>query len=197
MSDLVVIDACGGNFSSLLHSLLRLGIEPVVTSDPALVRKAGRVILPGVGTARDSMARLDQNGLTGVIRNLSCPLLGICIGMQLLFESSEEGATETLGLLPGRVTRLTPGPTTRVPHMGWNRVLRDRPSPLLQDIVDGAPFYFVHSFKAPDGEWVSAHAEHGGRIPALVEKGVIFGVQCHPEKSQAVGAQLLRNFLTV
>jgi glutamine amidotransferase len=197
MDGVVVIDACGGNLSSLVHGLLRLGCEPRVTSDPEVVRQAKRVILPGVGTAQDSMARLRQSGLVDVIRHLPCPLLGICIGMQLLFDWSEEGSTETLGLIPGRVTRLVPKDGLRVPHMGWNPVHQERSSLLLTDIADGAPFYFVHSYRAPYGDFVSAFADHGDRIPAVVQRGHVYGVQCHPEKSQAVGAQLLRNFISL
>lgn len=197
VDELVVIDACGGNLSSLVHGLLRLGCEPRVTSEPDAVRLAKRVILPGVGTAQDSMARLRKSGLVEVIRRLSCPLLGICVGMQLLFDWSEEGSTETLGLIPGRVTRMIPKGGLRVPHMGWNAVYQGKPSPLLADITDGAPFYFVHSYRAPDGDFVSAIAEHGERIPAIVQRGQVYGVQCHPEKSQAAGAQLLRNFINI
>ena len=197
IESVVVIDACGGNLSSLLHGLLRLGCEPKVTSDPDVVARAQRVILPGVGTAQDSMERLRQSGLVEVIRRLTCPLLGICIGMQLLFEWSEEGSTETLGLISGKVTKLVAKDGCRVPHMGWNPVRRIKPSPLLRDIEDGAPFYFVHSYRAPDGDFVTAFAEHGTRIPATVERGHVYGVQCHPEKSQADGAQLLRNFINL
>ena len=197
MQELVVIDACGGNLSSLVHAILRLGYEPQVTSDPERVRQAARVILPGVGTAQDSMSRLRQSGLIPVLSQLTCPLLGICVGMQLLFESSEEGDCQTLGLLPGRVTRLIGGPSVRVPHMGWNRVFRTQDSRLLENIQDGAPFYFVHSYRAPQGAFVSAYANHGGEVPVLVEQGTRFGIQCHPEKSQAAGAQLLRNFLSL
>jgi glutamine amidotransferase len=143
------------------------------------------------------MARLRESGLVQVIRDLSCPLLGICIGMQLLFEWSAEGSTPTLGLIPGQVTRLVAKEGLRVPHMGWNPVRQAKPSRLLAGIPDGAPFYFVHSYRAPDGDFVSAFAEHGERIPTIVERGRVYGVQCHPEKSQSAGAQLLRNFINL
>lgn len=193
--NLVLVDSGGANIGSVRYALQRLGAESRLSSDPAEIRAADRVILPGVGAAAPGMARLRELDLVDTLRGLRQPLLGICLGMQLLFEASEEGEVECLGLLPGRVGRLPESPGVRVPHMGWNQVRGLRGSPLLEGIADEAYAYFVHSYAAPVTDDCIASAEHGARFAAVVARGNVCGAQFHPERSAAVGARLLRNFL--
>lgn len=189
-----VVNSGGANISSVLHALRRLGAEPEFTADPAVIRAAERVILPGVGAAGAAMDALRANGLVDLIRELRQPVLGICLGMQLLFESSEEDDAELLGLIPARLTRLPQQEGLRVPHMGWNRVAEVRPDPLTAGL-DGSWFYFVHSYAAPPGEWTLAASEHGVRFSAIVRKDNFYGAQFHPERSARAGAKLLTTFL--
>jgi len=193
----VLVDAGGANIGSLRQALRRLGVEPELSADAATIAGADRVILPGVSTAAVVMRRLRELGLVEVLRGLQAPLLGVCVGMQLLFEHSEEGDTEGLGLLPGRVRRLAGGPGLRVPHMGWNRLRRLRDAPLLEGIGDGDFAYFVHGYAAPVGEHCLAACDHGAPFAALVQRGRVAGAQFHPERSSAAGARLLRNFIEV
>jgi glutamine amidotransferase len=190
-----LIDSGGANIGSVRYALERLGVDAALTGDADAIRRAERVILPGVGAAAPAMARLRELDLVDTIRSLQQPLLGICLGMQLLFERSEEGEVECLGLLPGRVGALARGAGIRVPHMGWNRLRPRRASRLLEGIHDGAQAYFVHSYAAPVGEDCIASSTHGGEFAAVVERGRVAGAQFHPERSAAVGARLLRNFL--
>jgi glutamine amidotransferase len=192
---LAIIDSGGANIASLRYALERLGVDSTLTTDPNVVRGADRVLLPGVGAAADCMARLQSAGLVDTIRSLEQPLLGICVGMQLLFESSEEGAVSCLGLLPGKVKRLQNRPGLPVPHMGWNQLELSRPSPLLEGIETGSHVYFVHSYAAPVGEFTLASCSYGEPFSALVQRGNVYGVQFHPERSARIGALLLRNFL--
>ena len=191
----VIIDSGGANIGSVRYALARLGVEAELSADANVIRSADRVILPGVGAAAPAMARLHALDLVDTIRTLTQPLLGICLGMQLLFDGSDEGDVAGLGLLPGRVRRLDPSSGVRVPHMGWNRVRTRRPSALMQGIDDGAWAYFVHSFAAPVGEDCVAESVHGSAFAAVVQRGSVAGAQFHPERSAALGARLLRNFL--
>jgi len=195
MSRVVLIDAGGANIGSVQYALQRLGVDAPLTCDPALIRAAERVILPGVGAAGPAMQRLRDSGLIDVVRSLRQPLLGVCIGMQILFERSEEGAVECLGLLPGRVRKLPTAPGVRIPHMGWNRLRRRADSVLLAGIDDGAYAYFVHSYAALDSPDAVATCTHGHAFAAVVQRGNVAGAQFHPERSAAVGARLLENFL--
>lgn len=190
-----VIDSGGANIGSVRYALDRLGAASVVTGDAAVIRACERVILPGVGAATVAMARLRELDLIETIRTLEQPLLGICLGMQLLFESSEEGGVETLGLLQGRVTRLPEAPGVRIPHMGWNRLAFRRESTLLTGIESGAQCYFVHSYAAPVTEDCVASSAHGVPFAALVQRGNVAGAQFHPERSGTTGARLLENFI--
>lgn len=190
-----LVDAGGANIGSVRCALDRLGAESVLTGDAELIRACERVILPGVGAAAVAMARLRALDLVDTLRDLRQPLLGICLGMQLLFEASEEGEVETLGLLRGRVTRLPEAPGVRIPHMGWNRLVPRRESALLAGIAPGAQCYFVHSYAAPVTEDCVASSAHGQPFAALVQRGSVAGAQFHPERSGAVGARLLENFL--
>ena len=191
----VLVDAGGTNIGSVRYALQRLGADAQLTADAAAIRAADKVILPGVGAAGPGMARLHALGLVDVVRGLRQPVLGVCLGMQLLFERSEEGDTECLGLLPGTVHQLPRRADLRVPHMGWNRLQVSARDPLLADLDDPAYAYFVHSYAAPVGAHTLASVDHGGAFSAIVRKGDICGMQFHPERSAAVGARLLRNFL--
>lgn len=193
---LAIIDSGGANIASLQYAIERLGVASELTTDPHKVRAASHVILPGVGAAADCMGRLEKiAGLVETIRQLRQPMLGICVGMQLLFESSEEGEVPCLGLLPGRVRRFTDRDDLPVPHMGWNQLEFDSASPLLKDIDPGDHVYFVHSYSAPVGPLTLATATYGEPFSALVQSGNVFGAQFHPERSARTGSLLLRNFL--
>ena len=191
----VLIDSGGANIGSVRYALERLGVDAPLTAEADVIRSADRVILPGVGAAATAMALLRDRGLVEVIRGLQQPLLGICLGMQLLFEASDEGDVDCLGLLPGRVRRMQPAAGLRVPHMGWNRLKPRGDSPLLEGIPDGAQVYFVHGYAAPVDANTIASSDHGETFAAVVQRGNVAGAQFHPERSGAVGARLLQNFL--
>lgn len=200
--DVVVIDSGGANLASLLFALERLGARAEVSHDAARIRLATHVLLPGVGAAPDAMARLRAHGLDALIPTLSQPLLGICLGMQLLFEASEEtagGARETAGLrvVPGKVVRLPAAPEHPVPHMGWNQLRLLGADPLFDGIAAGDYLYFVHSYAAPVSTDTLASCDYGGSFSAVVRRGNFRGVQFHPERSAAVGARLLANFIAL
>ncbi|HEX7113613.1 MAG TPA: imidazole glycerol phosphate synthase subunit HisH [Steroidobacter sp.] len=194
---LAVIDSGGANLASLVFAVERLGISAEVTADPKVLRSASHVILPGVGAAADCMARLREADLIDTIKTLEQPLLGICVGMQLLFEFSEEGNVPCLGLLPGSVRRLPDKDTLPVPHMGWNQLEFDpaQAGRLLEDVAPGDYVYFVHSYCAPVSEHTLASTTYGERFSSVVRRGNVFGVQFHPERSSRTGSLLLRNFL--
>ena len=193
--DIAVIDAGGANFGSVCYALERLGARPRIVRDADGLADAPRVLLPGVGAAGPAMALLRERGFAEVLPALQVPLLGICLGMQLLFESSEEGGVGCLGLLPGRVRKLAGGPGLRVPHMGWNTLEQVAASPLLDGIGSEARAYFVHGYAAPvTGDCIAA-CSHGERFAAVVARGRVAGAQFHPERSSATGARLLANFL--
>lgn len=194
-TDLVVVDSGGANLGSVMIALRRLGVDPPLVRDAESIEAAGRVLLPGVGAAGPVMRRLRELGLVECLRELRKPLLGICVGMQVLFERSEEGDVECLGLLPGTVRKLQGDAGLRVPHMGWNALWFERSSPLLEGISEGSHAYFVHSYTAPASAQCVALTEHGAPFAALVQQGHVAGAQFHPERSSHVGARLLRNFL--
>ena len=200
---IAVIDYGVGNLFSLCRSLEAIGQQPVVTGDPALLRQADRLFLPGVGAFQDAIAKLRQTGLDQVIREEAAkgkPILGICLGMQLLFEESLEfGRWEGLGLIPGKVVTMEgviPA-DYKIPHIGWNALhfpQKDR-HPLLGTVQEGDCVYFVHSFYATDcDEAVIATAEYGAELTAAVARGNVMGCQFHPEKSGDVGLNILRTF---
>lgn len=195
MSDIAVIDAGGANFGSVCYALERLGARPQIVRDADGLRGMPRVLLPGVGAAAPAMTLLRERGFVEVLPRLEVPLLGICLGMQLLFERSEEGNVACLGLLPGRVRKLQGGPGLRVPHMGWNTLEPVVASPLLAGLDAGAYAYFVHGYAAPVTADCIAACTYGERFAAMVTRGHIAGAQFHPERSAATGARLLDNFL--
>ena len=190
----VVVDSGGANISSVLHALRRLGAEPDFTSDANIISKADRVILPGVGAAGRAMDVLRSHALTDVLRGLTQPVLGICLGMQLLFESSEEDDADLLGLIPARLEKLDGTRGLRVPHMGWNAIENQQADPLISEL-DRKWFYFVHSYAAPLGSWTLSTSTHGSKLSAIVRQNNFYGAQFHPERSATAGAQFLRGFL--
>lgn len=193
---LAIVDSGGANIASVRFALERLGIHSELTADPTVIRAAERVILPGVGAASEGMKRLRAKGLVDCVRGLTQPVLGVCLGMQLLFESSEEdGGVQTLGLVPGQVALLPGSPGITVPHMGWNTLTTGRAPKLLDGIAPDARFYFVHSFAAPVNAFTVATCTHGTPFTAIVQRGNFSGVQFHPERSGTAGARLLQNFV--
>lgn len=192
---IAVVNSGGANLGSVGHALRRLGVECLLTRDPEVIRSADRVILPGVGSARSAMDALREAGLVEVIQGLEQPVLGICLGLQLLYERSDEGDCDCLGLIPGRVTRLEVDATLRLPHMGWNQLDWSRTDDPLADGLTGREwFYFVHSYGAPTDHAV-ATSRHGQTFAAVVRHNNFAACQFHPEKSASAGARLLQNFL--
>ncbi|MSR00873.1 MAG: imidazole glycerol phosphate synthase subunit HisH [Gammaproteobacteria bacterium] len=195
MSEVVVIDSGGANLASLKFALGRIGARARFTTDAQDIRNAERVLLPGVGAAGATMQRLQNLGLVPVIKSLNCPLLGICLGMQILFEHSEEGDTPCLGILPGKIKRLHPTIGLPVPHMGWNTLEQSGADPLLEGFPSSAYFYFVHSYAAEKNANTIAISKYGGPLTAVVRRANFYGVQFHPERSSAAGSKVLDNFL--
>jgi imidazole glycerol-phosphate synthase subunit HisH len=194
----VVIVASGGaNIASLQFALQRLDVPSTVSADAAEIRAASHVILPGVGAAADAMSRLRRERLDGVIPTLRQPVLGICLGMQLLYDASQEGDARCLGIIPGRAARLAEGAERPVPHMGWNTLDIRRPSALLSGFAGGDYAYFVHSYALELGEATIASTSYGTPFSACVQRRNFYGAQFHPERSAAVGARLLRNFVAL
>jgi len=192
---LAIIDSGGANIGSVMHALKRLGAEPVFTADANTIRSADHVLLPGVGAAGAAMSRLKELGLVQCIRELQQPVLGICLGMQLLFENSNEDDTKCLGIIPGTLQKLKPSKGIRVPHMGWNTTTVTNADPLLAGLPEQAWFYFVHSYYAPVGPATLASCLHGESFTAIVRQENFWGAQFHPERSARCGSRLLANFL--
>jgi glutamine amidotransferase len=195
VSDAVIIDSGGANLASLQFALERLGARAVVSSDARAIAAAPRVLLPGVGSAADAMQRLRRSGLAELLPTLRQPVLGICLGMQLLFERSAEGTTECLGVIPGTVRQLEAAQGRPVPHMGWNQLMDPREDPLLEGIEPGEYFYFVHGYALPTSDVTLAQVQYGEALSAVVRRGNFWGTQFHPERSASAGARLLGNFL--
>ena len=197
---IAVVDYGAGNLVSIDQALTTVGADVTFVQDPDGLRGADAVIVPGVGAAQPAMTRLDAGGLTEPLRawlGAGRPFLGICLGLQLLFEGSDEDGATTLGVVAGRTVRLPNAPT--LPHIGWNQVERTRSHPLFDGIEDGADFYFVHSYAgvvdAVAGDVVLAGTDHGGRFTSALARGSILGVQFHPERSGPDGLRLLANFV--
>jgi len=192
----VLLDSGGANLGSVRAAFERMGVDAPVSSDWNTIRAATHLVLPGVGAAATAMAKLRSNGLAALIPKLTQPLIGICIGMQLLFERSEESDTECLGLLPGSVRKLPAGPGIRVPHMGWNTLDVEVQHPLVAGL-DKQWVYFVHSYAAPVSALTLASCTHGKPFSAVVASDRVMGAQFHPERSSVAGARLLQNFLAL
>ena len=193
MSDLALINLGCGNLGSVGLAFERLGLRPTITDAPQVIAQARRVVLPGVGAAGFAMERIQALGLQPLLAGLEQPLLGICLGMQLLFERSEEEDVACLALLPGTVRKLEPAPTRPVPHMGWSRL-----DVTARDIglSHGDYVYFAHSYLCPDGPQTAASADYDRVIPAAIRSGNLWGAQFHPEKSAAPGRRFLEAFLS-
>ena len=197
---IAIIDYDAGNIRSVEHALAALKFPAAVTRDPAVIRKADKVILPGVGAFGDAMEKLESYGLTEVIREVVAagkPFLGICLGLQLMFDESEETpGVKGLSLLPGRIVRIPEGDGRKIPHIGWNDLSFPKKSRLFEGIPEGSYVYFVHSYylEAKDPGDVAATTEYGAHIHASVEHGNLFACQFHPEKSGDVGLRILTNF---
>jgi glutamine amidotransferase len=191
------VDSGGANLASLQFAFERLGARTEVSADGSTIASADRVVLPGVGAARDAMERLRTAGLINVLRTLTQPVLGICLGMQLLFRESEEGPTPCLGVVPDTVRRLQATPGRPVPHMGWNQLEFARKDPLLEGIAFNEHVYFVHSYVAPVTGFTLASTNYGGRLSAIIRKKNFWGTQFHPERSGKTGARVLQNFLRI
>jgi glutamine amidotransferase len=194
-ADVVIIGSGGANLASLRYALERLGASSLVSADPQVIAAAPRLLLPGVGAAADAMQRLHACGLAATIRTLRQPLLGICLGMQLLYEHSEEGDAPGLGLVTGTVRRIAAAPGRPVPHMGWNTCRALRAEPLFAGIGATDYFYFVHSYATAVTDRSCAAVDYGTPLCAVVRSDNFCGVQFHPERSGHAGARVLRNFL--
>jgi len=197
---IAVVDYGAGNLVSIDQALTTVGADVVIARDVDALEDADALVVPGVGAARPAMARLDAAGLTDQVRAWATgdrPFLGICLGLQLLFDASDEDGAATLGVLAGRTARLTHAPT--LPHIGWNQVERIQAHPLFDGIADGADFYFVHSYagvpEAPTDEAILATTDHGATFVSAVARGSLLGVQFHPERSGRDGLRLLANFV--
>jgi len=192
-----IIDSGGANIASLQFALQRLGVGAQLTTSAGDIREARRVILPGVGAAGDAMQRLRDHGLIDVIRDLDQPVLGICLGMQLLAEASEEEDVDCLGIIPGVATRLQADAGLPVPNMGWCPVTSKSPHALFDGIDDDSYFYFVHSYALPVSDCTLATAKHQAEFSAVCGRGNFLATQFHPERSSTDGARLLHNFLGI
>lgn len=189
-----IINSGGANLGSVQHALNRLGAESVLTRDADVIRSADKVILPGVGAAAWAMRALREGGLVEVIQGLTQPVLGVCLGLQLMFDASEEGDVDCLGLIPGQVRKLQVGEDLRLPHMGWNQLDWVAKDPLAAGLDGSEWYYFVHGFAAPTDHAVAV-SEHGQRFAAIVRHENFAACQFHPEKSAGAGARILSNFL--
>lgn len=207
---IAVVDVCGGNLRSVQRALEKVGAKVTVTRDPEAVRRADKIVVPGQGAFGVFMRSLEERGLGEALREgiaSGRPYLGICLGLQILFDSSEEHGFGTqardqpvagLGVIAGEVVRLRPSdPRLKVPHMGWNRVVRRSAEPMLDGIAEDASVYFVHSFHAVprDRSLITLEADHGMPVTAAIRRDHLFACQFHPEKSQAVGLKILSNFV--
>ena len=200
---IAIIDYDAGNIKSVEKALLSLGEEVVITRDADKILSADGVILPGVGAFGDAMEKLHSYGLVEIIKkcvNNGTPFLGICLGLQLLFESSEESpGVEGLHILDGRILRIPDAPGLKIPHIGWNDLSFPNAGKLFQGLPENSYVYFVHSYylQAADEKIVTATTEYGTHIHASVEKGNVYACQFHPEKSSDVGLQILKNFIAI
>lgn len=193
---IAIVDYDTGNLRSVCNVLDRIGVEYCVTDNHDIIKNADKVLLPGVGEASTAMRKLEERGLCSVIKELKQPVLGICIGLQLMCRNSEEGDAECLGIFDTSVRKFVPSPAdgVKVPHMGWNEITKLK-SPLFKGISEGAFVYFVHSFAPDICEGTIAISSNGRTFAAAINKDNFYGAQFHPEKSGAVGEQIIKNFI--
>ncbi len=195
MATVAIVDSGGANIASLMFAFSRLQTQPVITSDADVIRNAERVLLPGVGAAKTAMDRLRAAGLIDVIRELTQPVLGICLGMQILCDGSEEEDIECLGIIPGIAQRLAAGPDRPVPNMGWCPTTFTSSHAVLHELSDQAHFYYLHSYALPVTDFTLAVANHAEPFSAAMGRKNFIATQFHPERSSDLGSQLLANFL--
>jgi glutamine amidotransferase len=194
-ANVAIIDGGGANIASLQYALERLGAASTLTADAVTIRAASHVILPGVGAAAAAMTKLRKHDLETLIPQLEQPVLGICLGMQLLGAGSDEDNAECLDVFPEHAVKLDASPETPVPNMGWCRIEQHKDNPLIHGIDNGSWFYFVHSYALPVSEFTVASARHTGSFAAIIAKNNFYAAQFHPERSSSAGAKLLKNFL--
>lgn len=190
-----IIDTGCANLSSVRYAIERLGYEVTVSRDHAVLLAADKLLLPGVGTASEAMKNLHERNLVSLISQLQQPVLGICLGMQMLVKHSAEGDVDCLGLVDAECEHMEASDGVRLPHMGWNQITSMPDHPLFNNIANGSYFYFVHSYAVPVGDYTLATSQHGLAFSAAIGNANFFGVQFHPERSGSAGAQLLKNFL--
>ncbi len=195
---LIIVDTGVANLASVDFAFQRLGCQAVITDEPDIIKAAQRVIIPGVGAAPFAMKKINAKGLTPVLQSLTQPVLGICLGMQLIFETLNEGPSPVngLGLIPGAINALDTG-TLPTPHMGWNQLDIIQPDPLLDGVRTKDHAYFVHSFAAQISPYTLAKTRYGSDFSAVVKHKNVYGCQFHPERSSKTGARILENFLKV
>lgn len=193
MSKVVIIDYGAGNVKSVKFALERIGLEPILSRDKETIQSADKLIFPGVGEASSSMKSLNNYGLVEVIKGAKQPFLGICLGMQMMCDYSEENDTKGMGIFPLPV-KLFKGEGVKVPHMGWNQI-QDLKTPLFDGLTEKEYTYFVHSFYAPQSEWTIASANYPEAFSAALHKDNFYGCQFHPEKSGVMGQKILKNFI--
>lgn len=193
---ITIIDSGGANIASIQFALERLGVIAELSNEADIIKKSSHIILPGVGSAGSVMKRLKDLALIEVIRSLNQPVLGICLGMQILFDFSEEGNVECLGLIPGKVLKIaTNDKRLIVPHMGWNTLDIIESKLIMKDVPNGSYAYFIHSYAAPVGKHTSVMACYGENFSAAVQHNNFYGTQFHPERSSVIGSLILKNFL--
>ncbi|ALO15386.1 Imidazole glycerol phosphate synthase subunit HisH 2 [Salinivirga cyanobacteriivorans] len=192
---IVIIQYNAGNIQSVDFALQRLGIDAEITADPDKIRKADKVIFPGVGEASGTMKYLKENGLDKVIKSLEQPVLGICLGMQLMCTYSEEGSSTCMDILPAPVKKFSAKPGLKIPHMGWNKV--EALNQGIFSVLDQKYVYFVHSYYVPQNKHTKLTSNYDGTFSAAMQYKNFYGVQFHPEKSGEVGAQFLKEFITL
>ena len=191
-----IIDYGAGNIFSVQSALRRLGVEPILTADKEELMSADKIILPGVGEAAYAMEQLRKRGLVEFIPTLKQPLLGICLGMQLLCNHTDEGNVDCLAIIPTNVKRCPEGAGVKIPHVGWNSISRVE-SPIMEGIEENSYLYFVHSYYAEMCEWSIAECNYALPFAAALNRDNFYGCQFHPEKSAEVGAKILENFLKI
>ncbi|CAL4326166.1 imidazole glycerol phosphate synthase subunit HisH [Buchnera aphidicola] len=193
--NVVIIDTGSANLTSIKVAIKRLGYNPIITSEPSIVLRSNKVFLPGVGTASAVMKFLFDKGLVNIIKKLTQPILGICLGMQLLCSFSEEcEGVKTIGVMKSSVLRLR-AHNLPLPHIGWNKIKFNYSHPLFKNIINNSRFYFVHSYIVPINTYTLSTTDYSVNFSSVIQKNNFFGVQFHPEKSGNIGSQLLKNFL--